>query len=158
MPSMPSIATAAAAVTLTLLFQSCPAPPAAAIGIAGGAASGAATAVTEKAFGGSRRVKNRKRQADDDGLAGLNLPTQAVNDCRGQLAGAHVSMTPVGSGARFDGVPSACMTLANVFLGQNTEGQAVPVPMGSASLLYDNLKQEELRLLQDALASTEGQQ
>ena len=152
MPSITTLATAAAALTLTTLLQTTPAPPAAALAIGTSVAGGAATAVTENALGGgSRRL--RRRQAADP-LAGL--PTQAVNDCKGQLAGAHVTMTETQGGALFAGVPSACMTLSAVFLGMDGQG-AMPVPMGVDSLQYDGLTAEEMQQLRSALAVVGGQ-
>lgn len=63
-----------------------------------------------------------------DPFAGL--PQPAANQCKNQLQGATVTFSPKGDGGvRIDGVPPTCMTLANVFLGENP-GQPAPIPMG----------------------------
>ncbi|KAI4139939.1 MAG: hypothetical protein LQ341_004022 [Variospora aurantia] len=155
---------ASIALTLVVLFQPCPAPPLAAIGfgvaeaasIAGGIGGGAlaggigvAAANSNKEDSDGGKMMALKRQ---DALSGLHLPEQAANDCRGQLQTANVNVSPVGvNGVRFDGVPSACMTLATVFLGDNPQADSAPIPMGSASLQYNNLTPDELQTLQNAL-------
>lgn len=51
-------------------------------------------------------------------------------------------------GVRVDGVPPACMNLATVIAGQpSQEGGPVPIPMGSDSLQYNDLSQDNLREL-----------
>lgn len=155
------------ALTLVVLFQPCPAPPLAAIGIgaaeaaslgggiAGGAVAGGIGVGASKSNKNNGPHHKTKRQ---DALAGLNLPEQAANDCRGQLSTAHVNVSPAGdNGVRFDGVPPACMTLAAVFLGQNGNSRSPPIPMGSASLQYSNLTPEELQTLQNALDAKKNQ-
>ena len=58
------------------------------------------------------------------------LPEPAADTCKSQLQGVTVQFTPTGQGAfRIDNVPSACMTLSNVILGQDPE-QPAPTPMG----------------------------
>lgn len=46
------------------------------------------------------------------------------------------------SGIQADGVPPTCMTLATVLVGDPVNGP-YPTPLGSASLLYDNLTPEQ---------------
>lgn len=71
---------------------------------------------------------NTPEPRDADPFAGLSQP--AANECKNQLHGATVKFSPKDDhGVRIDGVPPACMTLANVFLGQNP-GQPAPIPMG----------------------------
>ncbi|RJE26421.1 hypothetical protein PHISCL_01222 [Aspergillus sclerotialis] len=95
-------------------------------------------------------------QRDGDPFAGL--PQPAADECKGQLQdGATVVFSPIGSdGIRIDGVPPACMTLANVYLGENPN-QPGPIPMGSASLEYHNLSQEEIDKLHATLNEAQGQ-
>ncbi|KAI4276038.1 MAG: hypothetical protein L6R38_005759 [Xanthoria sp. 2 TBL-2021] len=153
---------ASIALTLVVLFQPCPAPPLAAIGfgvaeaasIAGGVGGGALAGGIGVAASKSNKDSGGKMMAfkRQDALSGLDLPEQAANDCRGQLQTATVNVSPVGdNGVRFDGVPSACMTLATVFLGNNPQADSAPIPMGSASLQYNNLTPDELQTLQNAL-------
>jgi hypothetical protein len=47
------------------------------------------------------------------------------------------------------GMPPACMTLATVITGQFNVGN--PVPMGSDSMLFQNLSSEDMQEIQDAL-------
>lgn len=114
-------------------------------------------------------------EREQDPFAGL--PQPAADECKGQLKGAHVSFKSLGNnGVQIDGVPPACMTLANVFLGENpTQPGAVPMGvyttyihrcprrilvsgkadensiLGSASVAYHNLSQDQLNQLQAAL-------
>ena len=65
---------------------------------------------------------------DSDPFAGL--PQPAADQCKSQLQGTTVSFSPrPDNGVRIDNVPSSCMTLANVFLEDNS-GQSAPIPMG----------------------------
>lgn len=150
----------ATTLTFTTLLQLCPAPPLAAIGIGAAEAASVVGGVGGGAVAGGigyaaskQKAKKPPRSAEgQDALAGLNLPEEAADDCREELRSATVNVSPAdNNGVRFDGVPPACMTLANVFLGQNTLGQPVPIPMGSASLQYENLSPDELQTLQNAL-------
>ena len=148
----PSIAVSAATVVLTTLFQPCPAPPVlAVIGMTAGEAAGVGAGLSSGAIAGGigqgTKPGNKppKRQYD-------SLPPAAQAACKSQLQGVTVQVSKAGdNNVRFDDVPPACMTLANVFLGQNRPGQARPIPMGSASLQYNGLTQEELNTLQQAL-------
>lgn len=57
----------------------------------------------------------------------------------------HIGSLTNATDVRVDGVPPACMNLATVLTGQPTqEGEPVPVPMGSASLEYQDLTHDEL--------------
>lgn len=65
---------------------------------------------------------------DSDPFAGL--PQPAANECKSQLHGVTVTFSRKGDdGVRIDGVPPACMTLANVFL-EDGPGESAPIPMG----------------------------
>lgn len=147
----------ATAFTLVTLLQLCPAPPLAAIGIGAAEASTLVGGLGGGAIaGGIGAATNKKKSSRlarrQDPLAGMDLPEQAANDCRNQLHSATVHVSPVdNNGVRFDGVPPACMTLATVFLGNNPAGQPAPIPMGSASLQYENLSPDELQTLQNVL-------
>ncbi|KAL4744288.1 hypothetical protein BDW72DRAFT_199745 [Aspergillus terricola var. indicus] len=89
------------------------------------------------------------KQRSDDPFAGL--PQPAANQCKEQLSEVTVTFAPAGDdGVRIDGVPSTCMTLATVFLGENP-GQPAPIPMGSASLEYRGLSADQLNQLKVAL-------
>lgn len=53
--------------------------------------------------------------------------------CKDQLKGVTVNFTPQGEGSfRIDNVPSACMTLSNVFFGEEYENQPRPTPLGKS--------------------------
>ncbi|KAK5798664.1 hypothetical protein VI817_004954 [Penicillium citrinum] len=87
----------------------------------------------------------------DDPFA--NLPQPAGNECKDQLNGASVNFTPTGKGAyRIDNIPSACMTLSTVLIGDNPN-EAVPTPLGSSSLEYTNISEDELNQLQSTLGN-----
>ena len=153
-------AVVAVAITLVALFQACPAPPLAAIGIgateaatlAGGIGGGVAAGEI-----GSHHHRLRKRDPEA-APQDAGLPPVAEQACRDELHSATVTVSSVGNnGVRFDGVPPACMTLTNVFLGQNTAAQSKPIPMGSASVQYENLTPDELNTLQQALDSKKQQ-
>lgn len=138
-------AVSTAAIALTCLFQACPAPPVAlaAVGLVGSLGGGA---IAGEITAAAADKKGHERRQD------TGLPPVAAAACKQQLQGVTVQVSNVGANdVRFDNVPPACMTLANVFLGQNTPGQAHPIPMGSASLQYNGLTAEQLRVLQNAL-------
>ncbi|KAL3703008.1 hypothetical protein TMatcc_010195 [Talaromyces marneffei ATCC 18224] len=82
-----------------------------------------------------------------------SLPQPAGNLCKEQLTGANIRFSPNGEGAfRIDGVPSACMTLSNVIIGQDPN-QPRPTPLGSSSLGYSGLSNAQLDRLQSVLES-----
>ncbi len=142
-----------AAFALSCLFQACPAPPVlAAIGMTAGEAAGIGAGLGGGAVAGGIGAGTKghhKRQ-------GSSLPPVAQAACQQQLHGVTVQVSKVGdNNVRFDNVPPACMTLANVFLGQNRPGQAQPIPMGSASLQYNGLTPDELNTLQNALETVQ---
>jgi len=147
-------AASTAAIALTCLFQACPAPPIAlaAIGITAGEAGAIGAGVAGGLGGGAiaggiGAAKGHGKRQDNN-----SLPPVAAAACKQQLHGVTVQVSKVGANdVRFDNVPPACMTLANVFLGQNTPGQAHPILMGSASLQYNGLTADELKVLQNAL-------
>lgn len=137
------------AIALACLFQPCPAPPVlAAIGMTAGEAAGVGAGLGGGAIAGGigAGTKGHGKRQDN------SLPPVAAAACKEQLHGVTVQVSRVGdNNVRFDNVPPACMTLANVFLGQNRPGQAQPIPMGSASLQYNGLTEAELNTLQNAL-------
>lgn len=143
------IAISTTAIVLTSLFQPCPAPPVlAAIGMTAGEAAGVGAGLGGGAIAGGigAGTKGHGKRGDN------SLPPVASAACKQQLHGVTVQVSKVGDhDVRFDNVPPACMTLANVFLGQNRAGHAQPIPMGSASLQYNGLTEDELNTLQDAL-------
>lgn len=49
-------------------------------------------------------------------------------------------------------MPPACMTLATVITGEFNTG--TPVPQGTDSILFQNLTDEEIQEIQDALDSS----
>lgn len=118
-------ALASLAALLTCIQQS-PAPIDMVIpAVLGGIGSG----FVGKAFNeiGNRDVRPIYRR-DDDPLAGL--PQPAADQCKSQLQRVTVTFSPLdNNGVRVDDVPSACMTLANVFLDDNS-GETAPIPMG----------------------------
>jgi len=76
---------------------------------------------------GARDISPSIRR-DNDPFAGL--PQPAADQCKSQLSGTTVNFSPKpDNGVRIDNVPPACMTLATVFLKDNTD-QTAPIPMG----------------------------
>lgn len=118
-------AIASAAAFLTCIQQS-PAPVNVVIpAVLGGVGAGFAGKAM-KEFGLRDEVPLFRRT--DDPLA--NLPQPAGDQCKSQLEGTTVTFSPKdNNGVRVDGVPSSCMTLANVFLDDNS-GETAPIPMG----------------------------
>lgn len=165
-------ALASVAALLTCVQQS-PAPVNVLIpAVLGGVGAGfAGKAFNEINYRDVRPIYRR----DDDPFAGL--PQPAADQCKSQLQDVTVTFSPLdNNGVRLDDVPSSCMTLANVFLDDNS-GEIHPVPMGmlisnrstlvelgvanmiitgSASLEYHNLSTDQLKQLQDALDQRQG--
>ncbi|KAJ5180234.1 hypothetical protein N7492_003444 [Penicillium capsulatum] len=144
----------AAAGTLFSLVQLTPAPINLLVStLAGGVAAGTMGQIVKHA----KRVDEflvDLESRDEDLLAGL--PKLAADDCKAQLKGTTVTFAAAdNNGVRIDNVPSSCMTLANVFLGQNPN-QPAPTPMGSASLEYHNLADDQLHQLQAVLDRNQG--
>lgn len=54
------------------------------------------------------------------------------------------------TGIQADGVPPTCMTLATVLVGDPADGP-YPMPLGSSTLLYDNLTPEQFNNLRSIL-------
>ena len=141
-------------VILISIFQLCPAPPA--IVAAGISAAGA---VAGGLGGAAISNGNKRKRIPDvvDTAAFFSRYPVAWEACQNQLGPASVTMTAAGdNGARFDGVPPACMTLASAYLGENPDPQSAPIVLGTASLLYNNLTPEELNTLKQALDVTNG--
>lgn len=165
-------ALASLAALLTCVQQS-PAPVNVVIpAVLGGVGAGfAGKAFKEFGLRDERPIYRR----DDDPFAGL--PQPAADQCKSQLQGVTVTFSPLdNNGVRVDDVPSSCMTLANVFLDDDS-GDSRPIPMGmfistsptlaeskiadicltgSASLEYHNLSTDQLKQLQDALDQRQG--
>ena len=115
-------------------------------GEAAGVGAGLGSGAIAGGIGAGTRHSKERRQDDD------SLPPAAQQACQSQLKGVTVEVSKQGdSNVRFDNVPPACMTLANVFLGQNRPGQPRPIPMGSAALQYNGLTEDQLNTLQQAL-------
>ncbi|KAL4922574.1 hypothetical protein BDW62DRAFT_196578 [Aspergillus aurantiobrunneus] len=145
--------TASAAVAAALsMVQFCPAPQAALGPIIAGALSGEISGITGWGIGQiakKRSIEGSVVEKRDDPFEGL--PQPAADTCKEQLNGASVRFTPAGKGAfRIDNVPSACMTLSNVLLGQDP-AQPAPTPLGSSTLAYSGLSDDEIARLQGAL-------
>ncbi|KAI0010572.1 hypothetical protein F4779DRAFT_616539 [Xylariaceae sp. FL0662B] len=153
MPSLKKMTVSTVAVVA--LVQLCPAPFLAAIpaavsaGIgAAGACVGAAGAVAGAVEGGinhghrlGRSQSRVKRQAANQ---------QAWNDCHHQLGSAKVVFSAPSTGnILVKGIPPACMTLVTVITGQYDEGD--PIPKGTDSVLFQNLSNNDIQEIQDAL-------
>ncbi|RYP69412.1 hypothetical protein DL769_005266 [Monosporascus sp. CRB-8-3] len=162
--------TAVAAVAAMALVQFCPAPflgaipaaTAAGIGATSAAVSAAAavagtvvTAVNGRSVKINGRSVSRIQQRQEHNQ-------QAWNDCRNQLGSASVTFSAPEPGKEeskantellqdvlAQGVPPACMTLVTVITGQYNEGN--PIPMGSDSVLFQNLSNEDIQEIQAAL-------
>ncbi|OQE28473.1 hypothetical protein PENSTE_c003G01398 [Penicillium steckii] len=152
---MKLIITSTAAITgLMGMANLCPAPQALLTGIVGAVIGGDFGAITGKVIESGTYKKRDgfvSRVKRDDPFA--DLPQPAGNECKGQLKGVTVKFTPTGKGAyRIDNIPSACMTLSNVLIDDNPN-KAVPTPLGSASLEYTGLSEDELNQLQSTLGN-----
>lgn len=153
-------------------MQYCPAPFLAASALIESlattvAVSADATLASGAIAGGIGRIPSVKRGSSPPGVS-----QHAWDECTNQLKGGHVHLSRHPSSnskfsrkglyhiesltnttdVRVDGVPPACMNLATVLIGQPTqEGGPVPVPMGSASLEYQDLTHDELMRLAHTL-------
>ncbi|KAJ5341498.1 hypothetical protein N7541_010622 [Penicillium brevicompactum] len=80
---------------------------------------------------------------------------ESFDQCQDQLKGDGVHVTISGSTpdtVHVEGVPPACMNLATVLTGNPTqEGGPVPTPMGSDSLDYSGVSEDDLRQLGQTL-------
>ncbi|KAH7322536.1 hypothetical protein B0I35DRAFT_407011 [Stachybotrys elegans] len=152
--NMKSLAGLAAAA---LLLQQCQCPPvaiplwisaaamtAAAVGSAGAEIAGAVIANN-----GRVKVKRAVLFGRQDGLpveAPAGVPQFEFERCYTDLAQETVSLNVQGpvnnNGVQVDGLPASCMNLATVLDG-DAVGGPVPIPCGSACLLYDNLSAED---------------
>ncbi|OQE44348.1 hypothetical protein PENCOP_c002G07582 [Penicillium coprophilum] len=144
--------TISAAIAASLsMVQFCPAPPVVLGPILAGALAGEAGAIVGYGVGkiGKRSIQGSVFEKRSDPFEGL--PQPAADTCKSQLNGVEVKFTPTGPGAfRVDNVPSACMTLSNVILGQDPN-QPAPTPLGSAALGYSGLSEDDINKLQAAL-------
>ncbi|GAP84638.1 hypothetical protein SAMD00023353_1101730 [Rosellinia necatrix] len=149
---MPSFAkTALSTAAAIALVQFCPAPflaaipAAAAAGISAvSAAVGAAGTVAGAVVAGvkDRREVHPHRRQEQNQLA--------WSICRDQLTTASLTFSsPMAGNVLVEGMPPACMTLATVITGQFNVGN--PIPMGSSSILFQNLSSEDMQEIQNAL-------
>lgn len=60
-----------------------------------------------------------------------------------------MKLTSLTSDILVEGMPPACMTLATVITGEFNVGN--PVPQGTDSMLFQNLSNEDIQEIQDAL-------
>lgn len=73
-------------------------------------------------------VVSKVINSDNDPFA--NFPQPATRLCESELEGTTVTFSSKPqNGVRVDGVPTACMTLADVFLGQGPQ-QPAAIPVG----------------------------
>ncbi|KAJ5178134.1 uncharacterized protein N7500_000833 [Penicillium coprophilum] len=145
--------TISAAIAASLsMVQFCPAPPLSWVpSLLVHCDAGEAGAIVGYGVGkiGKRSIQGSVFEKRSDPFEGL--PQPAADTCKSQLNGVEVKFTPTGPGAfRVDNVPSACMTLSNVILGQDPN-QPAPTPLGSAALGYSGLSEDDINKLQGAL-------
>ncbi|RYP46499.1 hypothetical protein DL768_007295 [Monosporascus sp. mg162] len=146
------------AAAVYLLAQQCQCPPvaiplivsaslqtAAAVGAAGAEIAGAIIAANV-----GRDIKVRNINGRQQFVAPPGVPQFEFDRCYNDLALAGVSLYVQGpvsnNGVQVDGLPPTCMNLATVIDG-NAAGGPVPIPCGSACLLYDNLSPEDYELM-----------
>ncbi|CAN8097844.1 unnamed protein product [Discula destructiva] len=160
------------ATALVALVQLCPAPflaaipaaTAAGIGAASAAVSAAAavggTVATAVQAGKSNRLMRREQLAqrstdfeDYKVIAARQEQNQLAWDlCHQQLGSASLTFSgPSPGNVLVQGMPPACMTLATVITGEFNVG--TPVPQGSDSMLFQNLSDEDIQEIQNALDS-----
>ncbi|KAJ5356524.1 hypothetical protein N7517_011133 [Penicillium concentricum] len=141
---------AAIAASLSMI-QFCPAPPVVLGPLIAGVLAGEGGAMVGYGVGkiGKRSIQGSVLEKRSDPFEGL--PQPAADTCKSQLNGVEVKFSSTGPGAfRVDNVPSACMTLSNVILGQDPN-QPAPTPLGSAALGYSGLSDDDINKLQAAL-------
>ena len=135
-----------AIIVFISVFQLCPAPPLIIAGIAV-AASMSLPPV----------IKHKRAETAAFGLFIRRYPV-AWNACQNELDPVSVNVSFVGeSDACFDGIPPACLNLAQVYLGGNPDGHAsLPTLAEPSTLLYNNLTSDELKLLKLAVAAQQA--
>ncbi|KAI1743973.1 hypothetical protein F4680DRAFT_326025 [Xylaria scruposa] len=149
---MPSFVKTALSTAATLaLVQFCPAPFLAAIPAATAAGIGAASAAVSAAGAVAGVIVDGVKNRRADHLYRRQEQNQlAWQICHDQLATATLTFSsPMEGNILVEGMPPACMTLATVITGQFNVGN--PVPMGSSSILFQNLSSEDMQEIQDAL-------
>ncbi|KAH7309823.1 hypothetical protein B0I35DRAFT_463737 [Stachybotrys elegans] len=151
---MPSFKTTVSAVaTLALVqvssahFLAIPAATAAGIGAVSNAVSAASavagTVTTAIQNGQNRRSVSRVYRRQEQNQLAWQL-------CREELGTATVTFSgPAPGSVLAEGIPPSCMTLATVITGEHNQGS--PIPMGSDSILFQNLSNEEIMEIQAAL-------
>ncbi|KAE8348155.1 hypothetical protein BDV28DRAFT_153168 [Aspergillus coremiiformis] len=81
-----------------------------------------------------------------------SFPQRAGDLCKDQLNSVSVEFKANGPGSiRIDNVPPACMTLATLFLPDSE--RSPPIPLGSASLGFSGLSDDDLQDIQTLLDS-----
>ncbi|KAF7556213.1 hypothetical protein G7Z17_g1642 [Cylindrodendrum hubeiense] len=140
-----------------LLAQQCQCPPlaiplitsaalqvAAAVGSAGASFAGAIVG----AHFSKKSIIIDRRQAF---VAPAGVPQQEFDRCYNDLAQESVAITVNGpvsnNGIQVDGLPASCMNLATVLDG-DAVGGPVPIPCGSACILYDNMSEADYSTMQ----------
>ncbi|ORY69042.1 uncharacterized protein BCR38DRAFT_324148, partial [Pseudomassariella vexata] len=89
----------------------------------------------------------------DDGVGPCGVPQYNYDMCQDQLVGVTVNSTiPVFGQAQFDYLPPACMDLAGFIVGScNAPDGPIPVPCGSACMLYMDMTSDHYTKLALAL-------
>ncbi|RYO90992.1 hypothetical protein DL762_002423 [Monosporascus cannonballus] len=150
--------TAVSAIAAVALVQFCPAPSGAipAATAAGINAASAAISATGAVAGTALGVALNGRSVKINGRSVSRIHQrqehnqQAWNYCRSQLGSASLMFSaPEPGNVLVQGVPPACMTLATVITSQYNQGN--PIPMGSDSILFQNLSDEGIQEIQTAL-------
>ncbi|EMR68412.1 hypothetical protein UCREL1_4567 [Eutypa lata UCREL1] len=152
------------AAAVYLLAQQCQCPPlavplfisaaaqvAAAVGSAGAEIAGAVIAANAKRSGKHGGVGERQVFTAPPGV-----PQFEFDRCTEDLAQESVSLYVQGpvsnNGVQVDGLPPTCMNLAAVLDG-DAVGGPVPIPCGSACILYDNLSAEDYETMRTTFES-----
>ncbi|KAI1777285.1 hypothetical protein F4818DRAFT_439643 [Hypoxylon cercidicola] len=148
------------AVAAYLLAQQCQCPPlaiplfvdaalqvTAAVGSAGASFAGAIVGANVGSKGSRRGIVDMRQKI----TAPSGVPQQEFDRCTNDMAqGAkiHVQGPVKNNGVQVDGLPASCMNLATVLDG-DAVGGPVPIPCGSACLLYDNLSAKDYETMQN---------
>ncbi|KAI1180455.1 hypothetical protein F4777DRAFT_574217 [Nemania sp. FL0916] len=150
---MPSIAKTTLSISAALaLVQFCPAPFLAAIGAAEAASLGAVAAGVSAASAVAGNVISAVKDRRDEPhlYQRQEQNEQAWKLCHQQLGSSSLHFSsPKKGNVLVEGMPPACMTLATVITGKYDAGN--PVPMGSSSILFQNLSDDDIKEIQDAL-------
>ncbi|KAI9147431.1 hypothetical protein HJFPF1_12451 [Paramyrothecium foliicola] len=152
---MPSFKMTVSAVATLALVQVSSAHFLAAIPAATAAGIGAVSGVVGAVAGVAGTVTSAVQNAQNRRSTSRVYRRQEQNQlawqlCRDELSTATVTFSgPAPGNVLAEGIPPSCMTLATVITGQHNQGN--PIPMGSASILFQNLSNEEIMEIQAAL-------